>query len=166
METTPLRNFYVQLVGHGRPSLERALRLALGLHSAGTVRATCDHSTLGLILLAELPASPIVDTPDLLAPVSSLPGVPTIRARTGSVAHTARPLPHPLHRAESLAHLVEEWLVQVDHGPPPLAPPYVRGWHLYTDTHGAVGSATHAVCAIRPAWAILDTTPEDLSPDA
>ena len=30
METTPLRNFYVQLVGHGRPSLERALRLALG----------------------------------------------------------------------------------------------------------------------------------------
>lgn len=154
-----LDNLHLDIVSEGRAALELALELALLHTPGGAVRAECEHPTLGLVFFWSLPPkssraarllrdTPILDEPPRLG--VALPEVTEfVQTATIKGYGTGRRLPGLLAR-------VEKYLQGVRYAPPSRSLDDVgrcKGFRLYTEVWGRVGSSDYSIFAVQPAWA-------------
>lgn len=158
-----LDNARLDIVSEGPDALKLALELGLLHTPSGSVRAESEHPTLGLVFFWTLP--PKWDRRGRTlredATAETLDGFPRLGVALPAPREDC-PFSSPIKgygyglRLPGLLARVETYLKKVHYLPPPGALDDVgksKGFRVYTEAWGRVGSSEYSAFAVQPAWA-------------
>lgn len=161
-----LDNARLDIVSEGELALMLAVRLGFLRVPGGLLCAECVHPTLGLVLFWSLPEKAL-DGTRMLSDSAADGGGLDYLPRLGVALPPRRPATPVLapilgygggRKVASVYTRVQRYLKEVPYADPPSFLDDVgraKGFRLYTDDWGQVGSSVYALFAVQPAWAYL-----------